>query len=429
MTLIISDSFCVDTSFYHLPYKNKAIRLLSEAVVNKTCFPIHSGKITTTLEGGLPPYTYQWSHGATTANIENLMEGSYGLVARDQQGCVYAKNYIITTPAKIETTDTLYHLRCFGDSNGAIRIGVIGGIAPYDYLWSNSKTTQNIQNLNAGNYTIRIQDQLICIDSFSYVIREPQPIQIENMFLSHPICSDAYDGKIEVTAKGGTGALEYRLSPIQNTFGIGQRFTFLNPQLYNLSIRDQAGCQLDTSITLLEPQPKTLQIVPEKLEVFLGSKLEVSAASSPSNLIWKEIQWQPEHWFECSSCQKTHLQTSIQGDIILNAMDSNGCKYTATANVSIKDTNDLFIPNALSIHAKNESSYWKVFGKSIRQAEATIFNRWGEMVYNSNAAHIDSWDGRFKGEHVASGIYIYTCRIVLLNGMIKVFKGDLVVID
>jgi gliding motility-associated-like protein len=110
-------------------------------------------------------------------------------------------------------------------------------------------------------------------------------------------------------------------------------------------------------------------------------------------------------------------------------MDSNGCKYTATANVSIKDTNDLFIPNALSMHAKNESGYWKVFGKSIRQAEATIFNRWGEMVYNSNAAHIDSWDGRFKGEHVASGIYIYTCRIVLLNGMIKVFKGDLVVID
>ncbi len=429
MTLIVSDSFCADTSFYHLPYKNKAIRLLSEAVVNKTCFPIHSGKITTTLEGGWPPYTYQWSHGDTTANIANLMEGSYGLVARDQQGCVYAKNYVITTPRKIETIDTLYHLRCFGSEDGSIRLGVIGGIPPYKYLWNNGKTTPQITNLSASTYTVKVQDSMVCIDSFSFMIREPEKLRITKLAILSPRCVDSYDGQIEVIAEGGVGGIDYKLEPIQKVFSKQNRYFQMAPDHYTLMVRDSAGCMLDTMIILENAQPKSIEIAPEVIDLNLGSKEMVQILSTPRATTWKTIAWHPESWFSCSYCPSSYLQTYMSGEIKVKAMDSLGCVYESKATVYVKDTHEIYIPNAINLNNRSASNIWKIYGNHIRKSEVKLFNRWGEQVYESQNAHLEGWDGRFKGEHVASGIYIYTCRIILLNGMIKVFKGDLVVID
>jgi hypothetical protein len=131
MSLIVSDQYCADTIAYQITYKNKALRALKETTEDKICYSIQSGRIEIILEGGLPPYSYQWSNGANTATIANLMEGTYGLVARDQQGCVYSNTYKIATPNKIEIQDTLYHVSCYGKSDGKIKLGIVNGIEPY----------------------------------------------------------------------------------------------------------------------------------------------------------------------------------------------------------------------------------------------------------------------------------------------------------
>lgn len=46
-----------------------------------------NGSILPTITGGLPPYQYNWSNGATTANIEDLSTGTYELTVTDDMGC------------------------------------------------------------------------------------------------------------------------------------------------------------------------------------------------------------------------------------------------------------------------------------------------------------------------------------------------------
>jgi hypothetical protein len=45
-----------------------------------------------------------------------------------------------------------------GLSNGSINATVSGGTAPYTYLWSNNETTEDIDSLPPGTYTITVTD-------------------------------------------------------------------------------------------------------------------------------------------------------------------------------------------------------------------------------------------------------------------------------
>ncbi len=52
------------------------------------------------------------------------------------------------------------HPTCFGSSNGTIFTTVGGGTPPFTYVWSNGKTTKNINLLAAGTYTVSVTDAI-----------------------------------------------------------------------------------------------------------------------------------------------------------------------------------------------------------------------------------------------------------------------------
>ena len=51
---------------------------------------------------------------------------------------------------------------------GSVNISISGGLAPYIYIWSNSQTTQDINNLSEGNYSVTISDVNGCTASGTY---------------------------------------------------------------------------------------------------------------------------------------------------------------------------------------------------------------------------------------------------------------------
>ncbi|MEO8147230.1 MAG: T9SS type A sorting domain-containing protein [Bacteroidia bacterium] len=55
--------------------------------VNASCIYVADGSISPAVTGGITPYTYQWSNGATTASVSGLLTGWYQLTATDAGGC------------------------------------------------------------------------------------------------------------------------------------------------------------------------------------------------------------------------------------------------------------------------------------------------------------------------------------------------------
>lgn len=62
-----------------------------------------------------------------------------------------------------------YNISCFGNSDGFINLTITGGIPPYQILWSTADTIEDLENLPAGYYNVRVTDS----DSL------PQMVQVE----------------------------------------------------------------------------------------------------------------------------------------------------------------------------------------------------------------------------------------------------------
>lgn len=75
----------------------------------------------------------------------------------------------------------------------------------------------------------------------------------------------------------------------------------------------------------------------------------------------------------------------------------------------IKDPN-LFSPTAFTPNADGLNDIFNVFGQYIEVFEMSIFNRWGEMMYNTNDIE-QGWNGFYKGNLMPEGTYVFRATI------------------
>jgi len=115
-----------------------------------------------------------------------------------------------------------YNIRCNGESNGWVKVDVLGGTPPFLFDWSNSSNSDSIYNLSVGDYILSIVDDLGCsiLDTVSLI--EPEIISSNIVVLSdynnYPIsCFMGDDGVIMVTVQGGTPTYSLRWSDLENT--------------------------------------------------------------------------------------------------------------------------------------------------------------------------------------------------------------------
>ena len=104
------------------------------------------------------------------------------------------------------TIDT-NHVICYGQSNGSTAFPS-GGVGPYTYLWSTSETTQTINNLSAGSYSVVVQDANFCQHTVYFDIVEPDDL-ILSTTLVNPTCHGYTNGTALVTPTGGNGIYSY----------------------------------------------------------------------------------------------------------------------------------------------------------------------------------------------------------------------------
>ncbi len=73
-------------------------------------FGVSNGAVTTTIAGGVPPYQYIWTGGATTQNLTNIPAGSYVVSISDANGCTASA---ITTVVQLTGTNDIANLTSF----------------------------------------------------------------------------------------------------------------------------------------------------------------------------------------------------------------------------------------------------------------------------------------------------------------------------
>jgi len=151
--------------------------------------------------GGLAPYTYQWSNGASIACVTFLNGGFYTVTATDAAGCTAAFSITLQIPPTIVTTAVVTNESAPNASNGAINLTVVGGTAPFAYLWSNGAITEDLTALPGGTYTVTATDANGCTQTGSYTVLTTSSTTEEAFFELFQLSPNPTEGQAMLTLK------------------------------------------------------------------------------------------------------------------------------------------------------------------------------------------------------------------------------------
>ena len=230
---------------------------------NPNCNSQCTGIATTTVTGGTPNYTINFSNGASGNIINNLCQGTYTATVIDFFGCTKTQTVAITTPPALTLTPTNGTVSCTGSCDGTVSVVATGGTAGYFYSWSPTapvQTSATANGLCAGNYIVSVTDALGCIASTVAAVAQPTVLtaSIGNVQPSCNVCI----GSATANGIGGTPPYTYswapggQVGPTPNNLCVG---------IQTLTVTDSKNCTTtqtvqinQTVITLITTNGSTL---------------------------------------------------------------------------------------------------------------------------------------------------------------------------
>lgn len=249
-TVTVTDvNNCVSSQTFTIVQPTAAISITdSLSMVN--CNNGQDASIQLTVNGGTAPYIYTWNNGANSATLNNINAGSYSVLITDQHGCTSSQSYTITEPAMaLNATTATTAVLCFGNSTGQIDLQSTGGTSPYSYLWSNGETTEDLNNLTAGIYTVTVTDANNCVFNINAEVIQPIATLSTSSTENNVSCKGDASGAITLTTTGGTAPYTY----LWNNGGTVQNPSGITAGTYTVTITDLNGCTAAKTISISEP--------------------------------------------------------------------------------------------------------------------------------------------------------------------------------
>jgi large repetitive protein len=263
---------------------------LTSEIPALACHYIPAGTINMQVNGGTPDFTYLWSNGQQTLNLESPVPGNYRITVTDRNNCVETKIINIPGPLKPEFDDLVSIAKCRyapGGNDGTIEINAVisggnGDVSDYSIDWySNSVTLANfikttgipesITNLNSGDYVAVSSYPMFgsgegfCYDTLYYTVAY-NPANLFKLRITENNDVHCYGGDAALRMQVIEGTVDLFNSTIRwinetdrDTVWNGlETYTLLNVngnKNVRLIVRSELGCLEDTSM-FVEVYPK-----------------------------------------------------------------------------------------------------------------------------------------------------------------------------
>lgn len=393
------------------------------------CSGNNDGSALANVEGGTPPYRYDWSNGSTDSLADGLGVGSYTITVLDFNDCVISQDITLDGPPLLESTAVHTDLTCFESNDGTAEVAAIGGVPPYRYNWSNGSVQPQIASLISGDYFVEVADANDCADTTFVFVDQPDDIVINIVDKVNSFC-DEPNGSVLVDATGGTPDYTYSW----NTGVKGNIITdVLGEPLampHVVTVVDLNGCEksLDVGLKNSSPAFASFELNRNPDEPILLSQSEIMFVNTSQNST--SYTW----YFgdlDSTNTENPTFEFPEEGEytvrLVANDPD-NACPDDTSLVLNIIFDGVVYVPNAFTPNGDGHNDLFRIGAEGIVSMELIIFDRWGKRL-RTLLSPDEGWDGtNGQGNHVQEGVYTFVLKAVLNSGRIEDRGGTITLI-
>jgi gliding motility-associated-like protein len=395
-------------------------------------------------------YTFNWDHTTNTGAtqlVNPLANTTYTVYATNQNNCDSpVESIVVNVRNPITGTISIEDTICPGypTTLSATAVGGIG--APFTFVWSTAETgvgtDHTISNVNPSyttTYTVTVED--VCESTplvmTTRVVVAPLPIPLISTDINN-VCEPAVFNLTNETDPTMVQDVFWSLS--NGDMFQNQSTVTTSPMwdgLYDvqLIVTSPQGCIDSTTFY------NYLNVYPKPIADFRYSPNPVMMFNTKVKFVNYSINGDTYQWFftdgnpsySAMEDPTVFYPDGVTGqyDVMLITTSEFGCVDTAMQTVIVLPEILLYAPNAFTPDNDEFNQDWgiSISGVDIYDFQLLIFNRWGEIIWESNDP-AGRWDGTYNGTRVQQGVYTWTIRTKDVindakyewNGFINVLK-------
>jgi gliding motility-associated-like protein len=233
---------------------------------------------------------------------------------------------------------------------------------------------------------------------------------------------------LSATNTNPTTSFNYVWTPIVGIIGSNTSSSIivqpLFSQYYYLSAASSNGCFVEDSIFILVSVINPSSVLASASEYIVVPGATVVLSGLPNSL--PNYSWSPTTGLSSPNSQETNAL--IQENTIFTLTVSDGiCTRSDTVQIKVYEIiceePYVFIPNAFSPNGDDNNDVLFVRGIFIEKMIFRIFDRWGELVFESENPQI-GWDGTFRGKKLDPDVYDFYLDVTCYNGLKSITKGN-----
>ncbi len=261
-------------------------------------------------------------------------------------------------------------------------------------------------------YGVTVTDGMNCISTGSVTISVLPP---DSTFESRTSCNSAEVG-VEVmtlTSQNGCDSIHTITTTYLASDSTIETRASCNPADVGVEVVilvNQHGCDsVHVITTTLLPTFEVAVHSPEDI-IKKGESITLTAVSNSGDYTysWITSTGANPNCYDCGGSLTASPATTTSYTLI--AVDENGCSDTSSRTIVVEPGFAcVYVPNAFTPNGDGLNDVFTVNGEYLQDVQLRIFNRWGEMIFESSNPS-GGWDGTYKGQPLPADVFLYSVK-------------------
>ena len=330
--------------------------------------------------------SYLWQDGSTDSTYNVTTAGTYYVTLSNTCGTATDTLHVIQLPPAVANlgNDTLV---CSANVAFVLNVAQLGAT----YLWQDGSSNATYNVTAPGTYYVTVTN--VCGSASDTMVVQQSGIPAVNLGPDQVICT-------------GSQFMLDATSPFAATYlwqdgSTTPTFVATTPGLYHVTVT--TSCNTDADSINLFQQMQLADILDQFSGLCDQDSIMISLQDTypGASFLWSNGDTSSFSNFDTSG---TYYVT----------ISFCGSSLTDTFEVNLKNTGQdlLFVPNAFTPNGDGINDVYEIGGmfNNTLSFSAAIFDRWGILVL-STKEHTFKWDGSYKNQPAAEGVYYLTIEM------------------